>query len=352
MRFSSGNKIVNIEIGQFAALCFLISAVLKLIDWLMPCETKRALGKDVKQRLDGQDRSFVFVAKTPVIALNKILTAANSDPVVKKRSWKRISWISVFLLSACLFSAGLATETILGFEQNPNDSYRQEIEIFERIISEESDVEDLTVSEKQKILQFREDVSRILDTAKHPFARWVSLALVSIVLGLASIILTSISLHFTSKITAEITTTDSPILIVGAILLNGLFSLLMFALGVVVLSIVSSALLIFAFSLVGILFKLGPLWGTASFMGYGIFAWVTAPVWLKALASASLVPFLVMIIAILLSVIAKPIINPFSIVLTKMLRRSVSYQDGVIAFFAVGFFCLASAILAATNMVS
>ena len=317
----------------------------------MPDDKKRALGKALKSRLHDHERSFIFVAKTPVIALNSILTAATDDPVVKKMSWKRISWISIFLLAACLFSAGLATDTMLGFERNPSDSYRQEIEIFERLISDERDAEDLTDSEKQKILQFRQDISRIADTAKHPFVRWASLILVFIALGLISVSLTSMSIHFMGKTTAAIAITDSTLLIVGAILVNSLVSLLIFVLEVVILSIVSSALLIFAFSLVGILFELGPLWGAASFAGYGVVSWITAPIWLKALAAASLVPFLALVIAILLSVIAKPLINPLSLLLTTLLRRAVTHQDGVIAFFAIAFICLASAITAATNIV-
>lgn len=343
---------MTIEIGQLAAFFLLVAAVLKLVDWLMTDDKKRTLGEALNCRLHDQERSFVFVAKTPIIALSSILTDATDDPILKKKSWKRTSSISVFLLSACLFSAGLATGTMLGFEQNPGDSYRQEIEIFERLISVEHDSEDLTDTEKQEMLQFRQDVSRILETAKHPFARWASLTLVTVAIGLISVGLTSMSLRFTGKTTTAITTTDSPLLIAGAILLNGLVSLLIFVLGVVVLSIVSSALLMFAFSLVGILFKLGPLWGTASFASYGVFAWITAPIWLKALAAASLVPFLVMVIAIIFSVVVKPIINPLSLLLTTLLRRAVTHKDGVVAFFAVGFICLAAAITAATNIVN
>lgn len=341
-----------VELGQFAALCVLIAAVLKLIDWLMLDDQKLRLGEELSRRLAERHISLAFVAKTPILAFNRILSAALFSPVTRKTSLRRAASVSSLLIATCLVSAGVLTNTTLGFEESPSDSYRQEIKIFETLAVEENRLSELTDEQQQEMSQYRQDMMHILETAKHPFARWASIIFVTVLTIIISVYFTIFSLSLTAKTTKAIVTTDQPLLLFGAILLNGFGSLIVFIVELVFLSIASSTLLLFLFSFAGILFELGPMWGLAGFSGYGVFAWITAPIWLKALATASIIPFLLMAVAIALTAIIFLIRRPLSSFSGLLLKRVATHRDGPIAFLATSFFCLAVAITAATSLIN
>lgn len=267
-------------------------------------------------------------------------------------SWKKTASISSLLIAACLISGGFLTDTFLGFEESPSEAYRQEIKTFENAVANVHRQRKLANDEQQRLDQYREDMSRILETAKHPFSRWVSIALVVALLVFASVTSTTMSLLFTAKTIKAVASTAEPLLVAGAIFLNGAVLLVIFLVELVALSIASSVLILLLFSFAGILFELGPLWGVVGFSGYGIFAWITAPIWLKSLASASLVPFLLVVLSAGLTVVLFPIRKPLILFLRSLLHRAGSNRDGPIAFFAYSFFCLSAAITAATALIN
>lgn len=343
---------MTIEFGQFATFCVLVAAILKLIDWFLLDDQKMLLRDELRERLNRSPTSFAFIAKTPILALDKVFSGALNNPASGRASRKRTYLVSSLLIVASLFSAGFTTDSVLGFEESPSDTYRKEIRFLEAFITQEKVPENASPEEVKELKQLREGVGRILETAQHPFTRWVSLAFVATLMGIISVAGTSFSLTFAARTARAIITTDHPILLIGAVLLNGCGSLLIFFVEIIALSLASSILLLFAFSLLGILLELGPGWGLAVFSGYGVFAWLTAPVWLKALAIASMIPFLLMVVAIVVTAIIFPIRKPVFAFLESLFQRLVTHREGPVAFLATAFACLAAAIIAATALIN
>lgn len=303
-------------LGALSAMLLMVGGLTGFLAvWLTDAEKRKFSDKLATL---GQDwlSTRMGVIKIPLYALNAFLTALMGEKRFSKKAICRSSALSIMMLIGCLGIGGFLTGTSLGITKSPWSAYDEKLQELHSLEGVKHNAEALA----------------ILKSVQQPAWKWVYSSVLIFLIIIINVAADVLSLAAARRILADLLTTDSPVLLSGALLLGLSISLLVANAVVLILTVVtdpgimSATIISFLFSGQWRLLTYA-LWGASLF-----FAWYTSAVWIRAIAVSAALPGILLVLLSVLALILYPAKSQLSTVFRSTLQRALSHEKGPILF--------------------
>jgi hypothetical protein len=323
----------------FAVLSIILimaGGITKLVEANLNKEAKDKIKNKIEELwvfLDDSSPESIF--KTPFLILHNLIETFLDSNVFSKKSFIRVSIVSITVLISSLGITGLITNTNFGFNKTPSDYFEQIIEIDS--VSWEKDRSD--ISENQEVYEYLKKRHEFYKQINNEFGKTIYIVYFCLSLLVVNTIIDYVSFSITRIMLKEIISVNSTIIIVFILLINLMIATIFGGL-------IFSATLIITYPnfanlitiLIPALFAKTPSWSTVGVL-VGIFvAWkLTTSFWNKVFVITTLFPILTLILLTFFYVIISPINNTIYSMLKRSILYIIDYERGLFSYLTVVF---------------
>lgn len=305
-----------------ATILSMISGFALLVNAWINSEDKELLREDIKVKYCNlSSGNAITVILYPLTILKLVLDAILGEKIISRKAIVRSAYTGILIMICSLGIAGVLVGTPLAIHKTPWAAYDDEINLQIKLLET-----DQTIAASKYLHAFNK--------AREWYWKWIYSAILVLLVSAISIIGNVLSLATTRRILKDLLATDSAILISGAFVLLVLTTSILASIIVILISCISNPLIILA-TYIATFFS-GHHAGITSLLwilNVGI-AWWASEVWVRAVAVSSLLPSIILLIITFLSLLLFSVRFRLHQLITSLLDKALTYEQGFIAFVA------------------
>ncbi|MGP0594307.1 hypothetical protein ACTRXD_17455 [Nitrospira sp. T9] len=288
--------------------------------------------------------------KIPLVLVFSLLQTFLGEKTLIKLSISKSITLSLFILLGSLGLVGFLTETTFGLKAMPWKVYDEELILLQESFSTVNK-KALEVSSTER-MEAIDTINKIVISAAEPQFKWIYLISLLAIITFSNLIGDIVSLKFNWNILKAIQSTDSPILILGSLLLSLLTSILISFTVFLICNLVSNIIFILTtvLALTLSLLNLGQFWTYSLFLTNLGVALFSSSHWVIAVAISSVLPSAILIVPAIMALVLSPWSKQINAILKAVVERSLLHKKGPILFIAAIVGCITAFLGALINL--